>query len=98
MTNTCIPIKKNIHFFDASFLVVAVYNGEKTLKTMETITEIPVLKKSKLTREGKEVEASASCCAPKNNASVCCTPSEEPEDNGGACCAQPSDGSACCDK
>jgi hypothetical protein len=65
---------------------------------METQTEIPVLKKSKSTLEKKELVQPASCCAPKNNASVCCTPSETPADNGGACCAQPADGSSCCDK
>ena len=65
---------------------------------METLNEIPVLKKSTVSREEKSVPAPASCCAPKNNASVCCTPGEKPEDNGGACCAQPEDGSACCNK
>jgi hypothetical protein len=66
---------------------------------METTTsEIPVIQKSKITKE-KTVEAPASsCCAPKNNASVCCTPSESKEDNNGECCAQPEDGSPCCDK
>ena len=70
----------------------------KTHYIMETLTEIPVLKKSKVSYEKKQEPAAASCCAPKNSASVCCTPSEKPEDNGGACCAQPADGSACCDK
>jgi hypothetical protein len=65
---------------------------------METQTEIPVLTKSKVTVEKKERVAASSCCAPKSNASVCCTPSKNPEDNGGACCAQPADGSSCCDK
>lgn len=70
----------------------------KTHYTMETLTEIPVLKKSKVSYEKNEEPVASSCCAPKNNVSVCCTPSEKPEDNGGACCAQPADGSACCDK
>lgn len=61
-----------------------------------TISNIPVIPKSKV--EKKETVAASSCCAPKNDASVCCTPSETKEDNDGACCAQPADGSACCDK
>ena len=65
---------------------------------MKANSEIPVLTKSKVTIERKSEPATPSCCAPKNNASVCCTPSEKPEDNGGACCAQPEDGSSCCDK
>jgi hypothetical protein len=65
---------------------------------METQTEIPVLKKSKVTIEKKEQAEASSCCAPRNNASVCCTPNEKPEENEGACCAQPEDGSSCCDK
>lgn len=65
---------------------------------METkALEIPLLKKSTLSSETKEAPA-ASCCTPKNNTSVCCTPSETKEDNDGACCAQPADGSSCCDK
>ena len=64
---------------------------------MKTLESIPVLQKSKV--EKKETPVVSSCCTPKDNsASVCCTPSEKPEDNGGACCAQPSDGSACCNK
>ncbi|HEY3403875.1 MAG TPA: hypothetical protein VGK59_10840 [Ohtaekwangia sp.] len=62
----------------------------------ETI-EIPVLQKSKSTTEMKEA-ATSSCCTPKENASVCCTPSQTKEENSGACCAQPEDGSACCNK
>jgi hypothetical protein len=65
---------------------------------METQKEIPLLKKSKIIRGKIEQPVETSCCAPKNNVSVCCTPSETPEDNGGACCAQPTDGSGCCDK
>lgn len=60
-----------------------------------TIASIPVIKKSTIQ---KKTVAGTSCCTPKNNASVCCTPGESKEDNGGACCAQPEDGSACCDK
>ena len=63
---------------------------------METQTEIPVLKKSVVTESKNQAPATSSCCAPKNNESVCCTPGEKPEDNGGACCAQPADGSPCC--
>jgi len=70
----------------------------KYLKTMETQTKIPVLKKSKVTIEKRQTKASSSCCAPKTNAAVCCAPGEKPEDNNGACCAQPEDGSSCCDK
>ncbi|WP_133259546.1 hypothetical protein [Pseudochryseolinea flava] len=65
---------------------------------METNTEIPMLTKSKVPVEKIQTPAASSCCAPKNNASVCCTPSEKAEDNDGACCAQPEDGSSCCDK
>ncbi len=43
-------------------------------------------------------DSGASCCAPKGNATQCCTPSQSQEENGGACCAQPDDGSACCNK
>jgi hypothetical protein len=64
--------------------------------TTETM-EIPVLTKSTISKQIKEVVA-ASCCAPKDSASVCCTPSQTSDDNEGACCAQPVDGSACCDK
>lgn len=59
--------------------------------------EIPVLKKSKATSVKNDAPAS-SCCTPKGNAPVCCTPSETKEENNGACCAQPEDGSACCNK
>lgn len=64
---------------------------------METQTEIPVLGKSQVSKS-KTTPAATSCCTPKVDAGVCCTPSEKAEDNGGACCAQPADGSACCDK
>jgi hypothetical protein len=65
---------------------------------METqIAEIPVLQKSKLTI-AKTVKAESSCCAQPVNATACCTPSKNEEENNGACCAQPADGSACCDK
>ena len=57
--------------------------------------DIPVIQKSQIKKS--EPVASA-CCAPKDNASVCCTPSTSEEDNDGACCAQPEDGSACCNK
>lgn len=64
---------------------------------METIiSNIPVIKKSKM--EKKVTEAAASCCTPKTNVDVCCTPSETKEANDGACCAQPDDGSVCCNK
>ncbi|HEX6893106.1 MAG TPA: hypothetical protein VF141_20495 [Chryseolinea sp.] len=65
---------------------------------METQKEIPLLKKSKERNEKIVQLATTSCCAPKSNASVCCTPNEAPEDNSGSCCTQPLDGSACCDK
>jgi hypothetical protein len=81
----------------ASFFILSVFRIEKTL-IMDTQIEIPVLKKSKITEVKTQTPAASSCCTPKNNESVCCTPSEKAEDNGGACCAQPSDGSACCNK
>lgn len=65
---------------------------------METQTEIPILKKTKIADVEMETPVASSCCAPTNNETVCCTPSEKIEDNKGACCAQPVDGSACCDK
>ena len=65
------------------------------METMEL--NIPVIQKTTISAEKKDVQAS-SCCTPKDNASVCCTPSETKEDNNGACCAQPEDGSACCNK
>jgi hypothetical protein len=65
---------------------------------METKTEVPVLQKSRIKNSVKEVAPASSCCAPKNNASVCCTPSETKNENNGACCAQPEDGSECCEK
>jgi hypothetical protein len=77
--------------------MLAVFKDDKTINIMDTQTEIPVLKKSKIT-EVKSQPAASSCCAPTHNESVCCTPSENPEDNEGACCAQPDDGSFCCDK
>ena len=39
-----------------------------------------------------------SCCTPKVESAVCCTPSLTTEENNGACCAQPEDGSPCCNK
>jgi hypothetical protein len=65
------------------------------METMEI--NIPAIQKTKIMSVQKDGNAS-SCCAPKDNASVCCTPSETKEDNNGACCAQPEDGSSCCDK
>ena len=62
------------------------------------ISELPLVQKTKINARKKAVASASSCCAPKDNVSVCCTPSETNVDNGGACCAQPSDGSACCDK
>jgi hypothetical protein len=73
----------------------------KTQYIMETKTlEIPVVQKTKITKEKTQSEAAASsCCTPKDNtASVCCTPIETADDNGAACCPQPEDGSACCNK
>jgi hypothetical protein len=64
------------------------------MKTKEL--NIPVIQKTIIGK--KEDTAKASCCTPKNNESVCCTPSETKEENDGACCAQPADGSACCNK
>jgi hypothetical protein len=66
---------------------------------METKTEkIQTIQKSKIEVKSKEAPAASSCCTPKNNESVCCTPSETPTENDGACCAQPEDGSSCCNK
>jgi hypothetical protein len=64
---------------------------------METTTGIPVIQKSKITKKEK-AEPAVSCCTPKDNADVCCTPSLSKTENNGACCDQPSDGSACCNK
>lgn len=65
---------------------------------METNTfNIPVIQKSRPAKKESKIEASA-CCTPKNNDSVCCTPSKTKDENDGACCAQPSDGTPCCDK
>jgi hypothetical protein len=83
----------------ASFWNYIVYSVEKTLKTMETtIEKITPIQKSKPEVKSKDVPAASSCCTPKNNAAVCCTPSETPAENNGACCAQPEVGSSCCDK
>lgn len=66
---------------------------------METQTlDIPVVKKVKITTVKTNEAPTSSCCAPKTDASACCTPSQSKEENNGACCAQPEDGSACCDK
>jgi hypothetical protein len=78
----------------ASFLKVSVFIVQ-TNKTMKTKTsEIPALQKIKIV----EKETVTTCCAPKTNAEVCCTPSVSKEENNGACCAQPADGTSCCDK
>ena len=90
--------QKKLASFDASFSLIIVFNSENKSNTMETLTEIPVLIKSKATLEKMQEPKASACCAPKNNASVCCSLSEKPEEIGGACCAQPADGSACCDK
>jgi len=64
---------------------------------METeLSKIPVIQKLKI--ENKTGVGASSCCTPKNDASVCCIPSKEKDENNGDCCAQPEDGSACCNK
>jgi hypothetical protein len=69
----------------------------KTNKTMETIiNNLPLIQKATIARQNTAAEAA--CCAPKNETSVCCTPSKSKDENGGACCAQPEDGSSCCEK
>jgi hypothetical protein len=96
---SCIPFFPSVLIWNAaSFSNVTVFEGENILNTMKTQTEIPVLTKSKIAVEKKQEQTASSCCTPKNDATVCCTPSEKLEDNGGACCAQPEDGSSCCDK
>lgn len=61
------------------------------------LADIPVLQKSKETK-APQAKAESSCCAKPAEATSCCTPSDNVEENKGACCAQPEDGSACCDK
>jgi hypothetical protein len=61
------------------------------------ISEIPLLQKSKETSV-PTIKTENACCSTPANATVCCTPSKDKEENNGDCCAQPMDGSACCDK
>jgi hypothetical protein len=63
-----------------------------------TISEIPVIRKTQISKSKVMEAAPSSCCTPKTDAAVCCTPSKSEKENGGSCCAQPEDGSSCCDK
>ena len=59
---------------------------------------LPIIKKIKIVPNRKDVGTGSHCCAPKDEATVCCTPSKSQEENNGSCCPQPEDGSACCNK